>query len=471
MQRRGRQPIDIRLSVMAVTRRGLPIESITGAEALVESCGDGEPQKKKRATEQSISSSRGETLGSPVASVLVQRFCAWCLVPRHLGLVRVGARSVLGASTLSARTSTLDARCTHLDARRSVHAPRRSTLGARTSTLDARCTRTSTLDASALDARCTHLDASMLSARISTLGAHTSTLDATRVDASTLGARTSTLDASAHRRSVHAPRRLGARRLDARCTRLDARCSHLDARRLGARRLDARCTHLDARRLGARRLDARCTHLDARRLGARRLDARCTHLDARRLGARSALADRSFCALCANFQPRTLRQRARKAVGNHSPSSGSSFTLSVPPSSTVTAVTLRGSKSPSQLTAGQRSPDRRRAHERSHSPSIRPHGSSPRRERSRRSRSRSLSPQRRGRSRSPRWDRRCRDKSGMAELMSKMSQFMEVMMGQQSLLMSLTNRAPPAEPVASHSAFSHSLWPSQFSNNPKGYGT
>ncbi|MGH0143877.1 UNVERIFIED_CONTAM: hypothetical protein FKN15_005003 [Acipenser sinensis] len=64
--RRGRQPIDIRLSVMAVTRRGLPIESITGAEALVESCGDGEPQKKKRATEQSISSSRGETLGSPV---------------------------------------------------------------------------------------------------------------------------------------------------------------------------------------------------------------------------------------------------------------------------------------------------------------------------------------------------------------------------------------------------------------------
>ncbi|MGH0154076.1 UNVERIFIED_CONTAM: hypothetical protein FKN15_065443 [Acipenser sinensis] len=63
---RGRQPIDIRLSVMAVTRRGWPIESITSAEALVESCGDGEPQKKKRATEQSISSSRGETLGSPV---------------------------------------------------------------------------------------------------------------------------------------------------------------------------------------------------------------------------------------------------------------------------------------------------------------------------------------------------------------------------------------------------------------------
>ncbi|MGH0117946.1 UNVERIFIED_CONTAM: hypothetical protein FKN15_042721 [Acipenser sinensis] len=162
----------------------------------------------------------------------------------------------------------------------------------------------------------------------------------------------------------------------------------------------------------------------------------------------SALADRSFCALCANFQPRTLCQRARKAVGSHSPSSGSSYTLSVPPSSTATPpVALRGSKSPSQLTAGQRSPDRRRAHERSHSPSIHPRGSSPRRERSRRSRSRSLSPRRSGRSRSP------REKSGVAELTSKMSQFMDVMMGQQSLLMSLTSRASPAESLASHSAF------------------
>ncbi|MGH0124296.1 UNVERIFIED_CONTAM: hypothetical protein FKN15_017983 [Acipenser sinensis] len=169
--------------------------------------------------------------------------------------------------------------------------------------------------------------------------------------------------------------------------------------------------------------------------------------------AASALADRSFCALCANFQLRTLRQRARKVVGNHSPSSGSSYTLSVPPSSTATAVASRGSKSPSQLTAGQRSPDRRRAHERSHSPSIRPRGPSPRRERSRRSWSRSLSPRRRGCSRSPRRDRRYREKSGVAELTSKISQFMEMMMGQQLLLMSLTNRAPPAEPVASHSAF------------------
>ncbi|MGH0187147.1 UNVERIFIED_CONTAM: hypothetical protein FKN15_023820 [Acipenser sinensis] len=169
--------------------------------------------------------------------------------------------------------------------------------------------------------------------------------------------------------------------------------------------------------------------------------------------AASALADRSFCALCANFQPRTLRQRARKAVGSHSPSSGSSYILSVPPSSTATPpVALRGSKSPSQLTAGHRSPDRRRAQECSHSPSIRPRGSSPRRERSRRSRSRSLSPRRRGRSRSPRRDRRYREKSGVAELTSKMSQFMDVMMAQQSLLMSLTSRAPPAEPLASQPA-------------------
>ncbi|MGH0122035.1 UNVERIFIED_CONTAM: hypothetical protein FKN15_007379 [Acipenser sinensis] len=169
--------------------------------------------------------------------------------------------------------------------------------------------------------------------------------------------------------------------------------------------------------------------------------------------AASTLADRLFCTLCANFQPRTLRQRARKVVSSHSPSSGSSSTLSVPPSSTATpAVALRGSRSPSQLTSGQRSPDRRRAHEQSHSPSIRPRGSSPHRECSHRSRSRSLSPRRRGRSRFPRRDRR-REKSGVAELMSKMSQFMEVMMGQQSLLMSLTNGALPAEVSASHLAF------------------
>ncbi|MGH0137103.1 UNVERIFIED_CONTAM: hypothetical protein FKN15_062856 [Acipenser sinensis] len=170
--------------------------------------------------------------------------------------------------------------------------------------------------------------------------------------------------------------------------------------------------------------------------------------------AASALADRSFCALFANFQLRTIRQRARKAVGSHSPSSGSSYILSVPPSSTATPpVTLRVSRSPSQLTAGQCSPDCRHAQEHSHSPSIRPRGSSPRRERSLWSRSRSLSPRRRGRSCSPRRDRHYRDKSGVAELTSKMSQFMDVMMGQQSLLMSLTSRAPPADSLASQPAF------------------
>ncbi|RXM93728.1 hypothetical protein EOD39_18772 [Acipenser ruthenus] len=83
--------------------------------------------------------------------------------------------------------------------------------------------------------------------------------------------------------------------------------------------------------------------------------------------AASALADRTFCALCVNFQMRTLCQRARKVVGGHSPSSGSSHTLSALPLSSVTLpVKLWLSRSPSsQLTAGQRSPDTRRARERS----------------------------------------------------------------------------------------------------------
>ncbi|MGH0138598.1 UNVERIFIED_CONTAM: hypothetical protein FKN15_067030 [Acipenser sinensis] len=51
-----------------------------------------------------------------------------------------------------------------------------------------------------------------------------------------------------------------------------------------------------------------------------------------------------------------------------------------------------------------------------------------------------------------------RDKSGMAELTSKMSQFMDVMMGKQSLLMSLTNMAPratdaPVGSIANQPAF------------------
>ncbi|MGH0150717.1 UNVERIFIED_CONTAM: hypothetical protein FKN15_018149 [Acipenser sinensis] len=64
----------------------------------------------------------------------------------------------------------------------------------------------------------------------------------------------------------------------------------------------------------------------------------------------------------------------------------------------------------------------------------------PRRE----SRSPSRTPRRRGRSRSPCRDRRCRDRSGVVELTSKMSQFMEMMMGQQSLLMSMANAVPRA---------------------------
>ncbi|MGH0121016.1 UNVERIFIED_CONTAM: hypothetical protein FKN15_068712 [Acipenser sinensis] len=91
----------------------------------------------------------------------------------------------------------------------------------------------------------------------------------------------------------------------------------------------------------------------------------------------------------------------------------------------------------SQLTTGQRSPARH-ARECSRSPSSR--GARPRRE----SRSRSRSPWRRRYSRSPRRGRRHQDTSGVAELTSKMSQFMEVMMGQQSLLMTLANVVPRA---------------------------
>ncbi|MGH0155246.1 UNVERIFIED_CONTAM: hypothetical protein FKN15_063632 [Acipenser sinensis] len=162
--------------------------------------------------------------------------------------------------------------------------------------------------------------------------------------------------------------------------------------------------------------------------------------------AASALADRAYCQLCAGFQTRTLRQRARKAVGGRSPSSGSSHTISAPTSSAFKPpVAAQPPRSPSsQLTAGQRSPARR-TRERSRSPSSR--GARPCRE------SRSRSPRRRRYSRSPRRGRRHQNTSGVAELTSKMSQFMEVMMGQQSLLMTLANvvpRAPelPTGPIA-----------------------
>ncbi|MGH0120411.1 UNVERIFIED_CONTAM: hypothetical protein FKN15_054747 [Acipenser sinensis] len=158
--------------------------------------------------------------------------------------------------------------------------------------------------------------------------------------------------------------------------------------------------------------------------------------------AASALADRTFCTLCANFQMCTLWQRARKVIGGHSPSSGSSHTLSALPLSSATPpVKLWLSRSPSsQLKAGQRSPDTRRARECSRSPSLEPRGPSPRRERSRWACS--GSPRRRGRSRSPHRDKRYRERLSVTELTSKMSQFMDVMMGQQSLLISLANMAP-----------------------------
>ncbi|MGH0128055.1 UNVERIFIED_CONTAM: hypothetical protein FKN15_036100 [Acipenser sinensis] len=57
--------------------------------------------------------------------------------------------------------------------------------------------------------------------------------------------------------------------------------------------------------------------------------------------------------------------------------------------------------------------------------------------------SRSRSPRRRGRSRSPRRDRR----GGVTELTNKMSQFMDLMMGQQSLLMFLATARAADEPV------------------------
>ncbi|MGH0133417.1 UNVERIFIED_CONTAM: hypothetical protein FKN15_032307 [Acipenser sinensis] len=77
---------------------------------------------------------------------------------------------------------------------------------------------------------------------------------------------------------------------------------------------------------------------------------------------------------------------------------------------------------------------------------------SPRRVRPRwESRSHSRSPRWRGRSRSPHRDRRYRDRSGVVEQTSKMSQFMEVMIGQQSILMSLANVVPrvPEQPAGS----------------------
>ncbi|MGH0166003.1 UNVERIFIED_CONTAM: hypothetical protein FKN15_064018 [Acipenser sinensis] len=88
--------------------------------------------------------------------------------------------------------------------------------------------------------------------------------------------------------------------------------------------------------------------------------------------AASALADRAFCTSYASFQTRTLRHRVRRAVGDHSPSSGSSHTLAAPQSSLASPpVKLPLSRSSSsQLSAGQLSPDARRRKDRSHSPPV-----------------------------------------------------------------------------------------------------
>ncbi|MGH0120656.1 UNVERIFIED_CONTAM: hypothetical protein FKN15_068231 [Acipenser sinensis] len=160
--------------------------------------------------------------------------------------------------------------------------------------------------------------------------------------------------------------------------------------------------------------------------------------------AASALADKAFCTSCASFQTRTLRRRARRAVGDRSPSSGSSHTLSAPqPSLASPPPKLPISRSSSsQVTAGQRSPDARRKRDRSHSPPVM-RGPSPHGERPQFSKSRSGSPRRRGRSRSPRRDRR----GGVTELTNKISQFKDLMMGQQSLLMSLATARATEEPV------------------------
>ncbi|MGH0165963.1 UNVERIFIED_CONTAM: hypothetical protein FKN15_049931 [Acipenser sinensis] len=271
----------------------------------------------------------------------------------------------------------------HIDARRSVHAPRRSTL--RRMHLDARRFGASTLD--------------------------TSVLDAWRVDSSMLGARTSTLN---------------------------ARCTHLDAQRSV---LDLPSMSCSTEMSGFHR----CTSCQAKLPASDPHDECVACLGPEH--AASALADRAFCHRCVGFQTRSLLQRAKKSVGGHSPSLGSSHTISAPPSSTTTTPgRLQLSTSPaSPITAGQRSPTRC-VRARSPSPSrVCPH---------RESRSPSRSPQCRGRSRSPRRNRRCRDRSGVVELTSKMSQFMEMMMGQQSLLMSMANAVPRAPeqftgPVAS----------------------
>ncbi|MGH0168496.1 UNVERIFIED_CONTAM: hypothetical protein FKN15_054791 [Acipenser sinensis] len=228
-----------------------------------------------------------------------------------------------------------------------------------------------------------------LGARASTLGARTSVL----------GARTSTLGASVHapRRSVHAPRR----------------SVHAPRRSVHAPR---RSVHAPRRSVHAPR---RSVHAPRRSVHAPR---RSVHAPRRSVHAprRSVHAPR-----CSVHAPLVHAPRRTPSLAS-------------PP------VKLPLSRrSSSQVTAGQRSPDARHQRAHSHSPPV-VRGPSPRGERPRQmSGSRSRSPQRRGRSRSPRRDRR----GGVTELTNKMSQFMDLMMGQQSLLMSLATARAVDEPV------------------------
>ncbi|MGH0165611.1 UNVERIFIED_CONTAM: hypothetical protein FKN15_049275 [Acipenser sinensis] len=246
-------------------------------------------------------------------------------------------------------------------------------------------------------------------------------------------------------------------------------CSTLGARRsaLGVRHFSARRSVLGAWRsaLGARTSMLRRSALQRSMLGAWCIDAtraRTSTFDA--LRSMPGACEGPTIGLCGVSGPRARRIRLSGqdilwlvcGVPNPHPLPegkvgswwaftllGAFHTASAPPLSTVTPPVRRLlSRSPSsQLTAGQRYLPRH-VRERSRSPAARdpsPHRKRPRWE----SRSCSRSPHQKGRSRSPRRDRRYRDRSGVAELTSKMSQFMEVMMGQQSLLMSLANVVPP----------------------------
>ncbi|MBN3285381.1 GPR55 protein, partial [Polyodon spathula] len=88
----------------------------------------------------------------------------------------------------------------------------------------------------------------------------------------------------------------------------------------------------------------------------------------------SALADKTYCQLCARFKLHTLCHRAKKAVVSHSPSSQASHSeFALPSGSATPPLKLPLSRSPSsQLNTSRRSPDTRHARERFPSPSSQP---------------------------------------------------------------------------------------------------